>query len=146
MKKILSSFSIVCLFLAFSAAAVSDYTPQAFSMQKIKKDNEKFTLELVKTQDILKEVSMKNHSVFTVGFCAETEKVIGNAKTKLANKQLGAIVANKVNSDGYPFNDDKNTLCYLSAEKTLFFEQDLKMNLAKRLLKEIYTDFKNTQM
>jgi len=69
-----------------------------------------------------------------------------NAKIKLANKQLGAIVANKVNSDGYPFNDDKNTCCYISTEKTLFLEQDLKMNLAKRLLKEIYTDFKNAQM
>ena len=76
------------------AAAVADYRPASIVGRKIKKDKERLTLELVRNPDILAEVA--DRKLLKVGFAAETEDLIENARAKLAGKRLDLIVANPV--------------------------------------------------
>ena len=76
------------------AAAVADYRPTSIVGRKIKKDKERLTLELVRNPDILAEVA--DRKLLKVGFAAETEDLIENARAKLAGKRLDLIVANPV--------------------------------------------------
>ena len=85
-------------------AAICDYQVKKYAPQKIKK-SASMNLELVSTPDILKTIRGLYPNLFMVGFAAETENVIKNAKTKLANKQLDMIVANDV-SNNKVFNQD----------------------------------------
>jgi phosphopantothenoylcysteine decarboxylase/phosphopantothenate--cysteine ligase len=87
------------------AAAVADYQPERESKSKIKKDAETMTLELVKTPDILTEVK---GSFVRVGFAAESEDVVANARKKLGRKNLDLIVANDITSAGSGFGADTN--------------------------------------
>ncbi len=89
------------------AAAVADYQPRSAAKGKIKKEaaGASLTLELVKTPDILAEVK---GSFIRVGFAAETENVVANARKKLASKQLDLIAANDVTSPDSGFGVDTN--------------------------------------
>ncbi|MEK6537813.1 MAG: bifunctional phosphopantothenoylcysteine decarboxylase/phosphopantothenate--cysteine ligase CoaBC, partial [Nitrospirota bacterium] len=99
------------------AAAVSDFKPAVVVNSKIKKGNIPsfykesaggITLNLVKTQDILSEILEKKGKQFIVGFAAETEDMVANAKKKLISKQLDMIVANDVCKEGAGFEVDTN--------------------------------------
>ena len=91
------------------AAAVSDFKPAVVVNSKIKKENAGgMTLNLVKTQDILSEILEKKGKQFIVGFAAETEDMVANAKKKLVSKQLDMIVANDVCREGAGFEVDTN--------------------------------------
>src|SRR4030066_1233725 len=98
------------------SAAVSDFKPAAGSDSKLKKDklpsaykdSEGITLNLVKTQDILSEISGKKGKQFIVGFAAETENVVANAREKLISKDLDMIVANDITKTGAGFEVDTN--------------------------------------
>ena len=92
------------------AAAVSDYRPKAKAKQKIKKEEENQTLELVKNPDILAELgSMKvDFPRVLVGFSAETEDLTDNARQKLEKKNLDMIVANDVSREDAGFDSDTN--------------------------------------
>ena len=98
------------------SAAVSDFKPAEVSDSKIKKDNlpslykdaEAITLNLVKTQDILSEISGRKGKQFIAGFAAETENVVANAKEKLISKKLDMIVANDITKAGAGFEVDTN--------------------------------------
>ena len=91
------------------AAAVSDFKPAVVVNSKIKKENAGgMTLNLVKTQDILSEILEKKGKQFIVGFAAETEDMVANAKKKLDSKQLDMIVANDVCREGAGFEVDTN--------------------------------------
>ena len=79
------------------AAAVADYMPRSPAAQKIKKSTAGLTIEMVKTPDIISEVKGK---FLKIGFAAETEDLIANAKKKLTNKALDMIVANDVSIKG----------------------------------------------
>jgi phosphopantothenoylcysteine decarboxylase/phosphopantothenate--cysteine ligase len=92
------------------AAAVSDYAPEKFADQKIKKDQDTVTLTLVKTPDILAEVAALAGGPFTVGFAAETHDVEAYARGKLSNKALDMIAANRVGVPGSGFGSDDNAL------------------------------------
>lgn len=82
------------------AAAVSDFTPSQTAAQKIKK-SEKLELKLVKTPDILMELGRKKKSPQKlIGFAAETENLVANAKAKLKHKNLDLIVANHLSVSG----------------------------------------------
>jgi phosphopantothenoylcysteine decarboxylase/phosphopantothenate--cysteine ligase len=87
------------------AAAVADYRPAKFSQQKLKKGDETWSLEMVKTADILNEVQ---GNFVKVGFAAETENVLENAREKLAKKHLHLIVANDVTDPEGGFASDRN--------------------------------------
>lgn len=98
------------------AAAVADYAPANTAGAKIKKDGREFMiLELKKTQDILAEVSKKRaNGMFVVGFAAETNDVIGYARSKLKKKKLDMVVANDITKEGAGFNTDTNIATILT--------------------------------
>ena len=95
------------------AAAVADYTSKTIATQKIKKDEGGLTLELVKTPDILSEL---NGNFIKVGFAAETQDLIANAKKKLTNKALDMIVANDVSIKGTGFGADTNKVVIIKKD------------------------------
>jgi phosphopantothenoylcysteine decarboxylase/phosphopantothenate--cysteine ligase len=92
------------------AAAVSDYRPSDKSAQKIKKQNEIQSIELVRNPDILAELGNKrgNSRCILVGFAAETEDLLANATEKLRRKNLDMIVANDVSREDAGFESDTN--------------------------------------
>ncbi len=102
------------------AAAVADYKPKAVSDEKIKKNDAELNLELVKTDDILKEIVKNKKQQFVVGFALETNNEQENAKQKLVHKKLDAIVLNSLNDSGAGFGHDTNkvTIITTSKEKT----------------------------
>ena len=87
------------------AAAVADYKPVSVENQKIKKDADTWTIPLNKTPDILKEAQGK---FIKVGFAAETQDLLENAKVKVASKSLDLIVANDISVDSGVFGSDTN--------------------------------------
>src|ERR1700732_1128033 len=84
--------------IVIKTAAVSDYRAKSVSGQKIKRKGP-MTLELEPTADILKEITLRKTSQIVIGFAAETENVLENARQKLAAKHLDAIVVNDVSRD-----------------------------------------------
>lgn len=92
-----------------AAAAVADYRCADVAVQKIKKKSDDLSLLLQKTPDILAEVARLPQAPFTVGFAAETENLLDNARLKLKNKNLDMIAANQV-GEGLGFNVDENEL------------------------------------
>jgi phosphopantothenoylcysteine decarboxylase/phosphopantothenate--cysteine ligase len=92
-----------------SAAAVSDYRCREIACEKIKKTSDTLNLALARAPDVLATVARNDKRPFLVGFAAETEHVERNALSKLANKNLDMIAANKV-GDGLAFDKDDNAL------------------------------------
>jgi phosphopantothenoylcysteine decarboxylase/phosphopantothenate--cysteine ligase len=99
----------------FMAAAVSDYVPRAAS-SKIKKDGRSLTLTLEEGPDILEELGRKREERILVGFAAETESLLSNAKAKLARKNLDFIVANDVSRSDVGFEVDDNAVTILDRD------------------------------
>ena len=87
------------------AAAVADYQSKSVAEAKIKKEAPSLTLELVRTPDILTEVK---GNFLRVGFAAESEDIVANAKQKLEKKQLDIIVANDITDADSGFGTDTN--------------------------------------
>jgi phosphopantothenoylcysteine decarboxylase/phosphopantothenate--cysteine ligase len=94
--------------VVIKAAAVSDYRPKVVNQKKIKKGDSETTLALERTKDILEELGKKKGSRILVGFAAETEDLITNAKKKLQEKNLDLIVVNDVTKPGAGFGSDTN--------------------------------------
>ena len=94
--------------VVIKAAAVSDFRPKVMSQQKLKKANASRSLELEKTEDILAEIAKKKGDRILVGFAAETEDLIANARKKLMEKNLDFIVVNDVIKPGAGFGLDTN--------------------------------------
>jgi phosphopantothenoylcysteine decarboxylase/phosphopantothenate--cysteine ligase len=90
------------------AAAVSDYRPRRTSPEKIKKSKAELTLSLELNPDILSEAGKKKGRRLIIGFAAETENLLANARKKLAEKNLDLIVANDVSLPGAGFAVDTN--------------------------------------
>jgi phosphopantothenoylcysteine decarboxylase/phosphopantothenate--cysteine ligase len=90
------------------AAAVSDYRPATVSPAKLKKTEGPARLELVRTPDILRSLGAAKGGRFLVGFAAETEAVVANARKKRTEKRLDLIVANEVGTEGAGFASDQN--------------------------------------
>ena len=104
--------------LFVAAAAVSDYRPRVVAAQKIKKGPGSETLELSRTPDILAGLGDryggKAGGPVLVGFAAETEDVIANAREKLKAKRCDLVVANKVGVPGSGFGGDTNRVALVS--------------------------------
>ena len=95
------------------AAAVVDYQPKEVARAKIKKEAPDLTLELVRTPDILAEVK---GNLIKVGFAAESEDVIENARRKLEKKKLDLIVANDITAKESGFDVDTNKVTLIDRE------------------------------
>ena len=117
-------------------AAVADYRPVTFHESKIKKDTDKssLTLQLQENQDILKSVSELNERPYLVGFAADTDNLLSNAKKKLKNKRLDLIVANDVSNKeiGFDSNENEVTLITNSEEKLLVKQN--KKKISKKII------------
>lgn len=123
------------------AAAVSDYRVKSKSESKIKKENsESLTLELVKNPDILGLMSKsKKEGQIVVGFCAESENLIENAKNKILKKQCDYIVANDISNSDIGFSSDYNEVFVIDKSDNIKkIEKDTKNNVARKILEEIY--------
>lgn len=99
--------------VVIKAAAVSDYRPKEVSGSKLKKSASSLSLELERTRDILAEIGAKKGKRILVGFAAETEDLIANAKKKLKEKHLDLIVANDVTKPGAGFATETNQVKFL---------------------------------
>lgn len=123
-----------------AAAAVSDYRPDARAGSKIKKTKERLTITLEPTTDILAEVSgVRRDGLLVVGFAAETDRVVENARAKLMGKRLDAIIANDLTQDGAGFDGDTNVVTILSRDRAEPFTLPLmsKLETAHNVLDEI---------
>jgi phosphopantothenoylcysteine decarboxylase/phosphopantothenate--cysteine ligase len=94
--------------VVIKAAAVSDFRPKVLSQKKIKKGDSNSTLTLERTKDILEELGKRKGNRILVGFAAETENLMANAKKKLQEKNLDFIVVNDVAHPGSGFAGDTN--------------------------------------
>ena len=118
-------------------AAVADYRPARSETSKIKKQADSITLELVRTPDILARVAQQAKRPFTVGFAAETDQAIANAREKLHNKGLDLIAVNQVDEANNPFGSEENRLVLISQTDEIDLGRDSKTVLAEQLISEI---------
>ncbi len=122
--------------IVIKTAAVSDYRPKAAAPQKIKRRGP-MTLELEATHDILKELSLKKGAQIVVGFAAETENVLENARQKLVSKNLDAIVVNDVSREGVGFDSDRNAVTIISRDEVVEVRETTKWEVAQRVLDQV---------
>jgi len=122
------------------AAAVADYRPTQSARQKIKKAEREITLKLERTADILGDVAgLKRDDLLVIGFAAETENVLANAREKLRRKNLDAIVANDVTLEGAGFDTITNEVTVISRDRKAPIHVPLmpKTNVANIILDEV---------
>src|ERR1700688_654801 len=122
--------------IVIKTAAVSDYRAKSISGQKIKRKGS-MTLELEPTADILKEISQRKQSQIIIGFAAETENVLDNARQKLAAKQLDAIVVNDVSREGVGFDSDRNQVTIITHDEVAEVPETTKWEVAQRVLDQV---------
>jgi len=122
--------------IVIKAAAVSDFRPRAAADQKLKRGRQElFTLELQPTSDIIAEVARKaGAGQIIVGFAAETQNALENARRKLVEKSLHAIVANDVSCPGIGFDSDRNAVSIITAEEEIVVLETSKQEVARRVL------------
>ena len=124
--------------IVIKAAAVADYRPRDVADQKIKKKtDDALTVVMDKNPDILKTLgAQKTHQVL-VGFAAETQNLLENARDKVVKKNLDMIVANDVTAAGAGFNADTNIVKFLFANgEVRSLEQMPKVDVANCILDE----------
>jgi phosphopantothenoylcysteine decarboxylase/phosphopantothenate--cysteine ligase len=124
--------------VVIAAAAVSDYRPARASASKLKKTDGPMPLELVRTPDILKGLGAAKGARLLVGFAAETEDLLANARLKLEAKNLDLVVANDVTAAGAGFGGSTNAVVLLRRDGT---RRDVplasKREVADRILDEV---------
>ena len=122
------------------AAAVSDYRVKNKSEQKIKKDGNSLTIELVENPDILKEMSkIKRNDQIVVGFCAESQNLMEFAKQKISKKKCDYICANDISKKDIGFSSNDNELYIIDKEMNVcHIEKADKQIIAMKILEKIY--------
>lgn len=122
------------------AAAVADYRVKEVAPQKMKKTSEdEITLTLVKNPDILKEISAIKKSQIVVGFCAESENLIENAKEKIAKKGCDYLIANDISRKDIGFSSDYNEVTILDKNGNMTkIERADKATVARKIFEAIY--------
>ena len=124
--------------IVIKAAAVADYRPRDVAEQKIKKKtDDALTVVMDKNPDILKTLGAKKAHQVLVGFAAETQNLLENARDKVVKKNLDMIVANDVTAAGAGFNADTNIVKFLFANgEVRSLEQMPKVDVANCILDE----------
>ena len=130
----------------FMAAAVADFRVKETAEQKIKKSGgtDEITLTLVKNPDILKTIcnikKEKHLGVQIIGFCAESENLLTNAKEKISQKGCDYLIANDISRKDIGFGSDENEVHILNANGCIEkIEKASKENIAKEILKRIWS-------
>jgi phosphopantothenoylcysteine decarboxylase/phosphopantothenate--cysteine ligase len=131
--------------VVIKTAAVSDYRPKFEATQKIKRKCA-ISLELEPTADILSELARQKTSQVLVGFAAETENVLENARQKLASKSLDAIVVNDVSREGVGFDSDRNAVTIITHDDVVEVPETSKWDVAQRVLDQVVRLIQNRRM
>ena len=121
------------------AAAVADYRVKNYSVQKMKKgENEEINLELIKNPDILKELSINKTHQLIIGFCAESENLLENAKEKIQKKGCDYLIANDISRKDIGFGSDENEVTILNKNGEITkIEKASKNIIARKILEKI---------
>lgn len=127
--------------LFISCAAVADYRPTKVNPNKIKKDSNKQTIELVANKDILSDVCQLKDKPICIGFAAETENHINNAKQKLKNKQCDAIILNDVSNRAIGLKSDDNEVYFITRDGSDKINKNSKQIVAEKIIKKITQEF-----
>jgi phosphopantothenoylcysteine decarboxylase/phosphopantothenate--cysteine ligase len=122
--------------IVIKTAAVSDYRPKSIASQKLKRSGN-MTLELEPTADIVSEIARNKRSQLIIGFAAETENVLENARKKLLSKSLDAIVVNDVSHEGIGFDSDRNAVTIITHQDVVEVPETTKWEVAQRVLDQI---------
>ena len=120
--------------IAIASAAVADYAPKEVALEKIKKNDDSLTIELVKNPDILKTMGERKNHQFLVGFALETQHEEENAKTKLEKKNLDMIVLNSLRDTGAGFKSDTNKIKIITKTELKEFNLKSKNEVAEDIL------------
>lgn len=120
--------------IGIACAAVADYRPKTYSTEKIKKAEGDLTIVLERNPDILFNMGQKKQNQILVGFAAETENIVENAKKKLVKKNLDLIVAN--NAENMQKTTNTIQIIKKNGEKIDYKEQP-KSEIAKHIFNEI---------
>jgi phosphopantothenoylcysteine decarboxylase / phosphopantothenate---cysteine ligase len=122
--------------MVIKTAAVSDYRPKVSAPQKIKHSGP-VQLDLEPTADILAEIARNKQGQIIVGFAAETENVLENARKKLLSKSLDAIVVNDVSRDGVGFDSERNAVTIITQHEVIDVPETTKWEVAQRVLDQL---------
>ena len=119
--------------------AVADYSPTKVEGSKIKKDrsDSPLVLEMKENKDILKEVSELEDKPYMVGFAAETDDLLENARKKLETKKLDLIIANDVSDKSIGFDSNENEVTLITSSEELLLDRDSKKKISKKILEFI---------
>lgn len=121
------------------AAAVADYRPSHVNTEKTKKKDGDLSLELERTEDILKWLGEhKQKGQILCGFSMETENMLENSREKLKRKKIDMIVANNLKVEGAGFGTDTNVVTIITRDKEKALDKMTKEEVAHRLLSEIF--------
>ena len=120
-------------------AAVADYSPSKVESSKIKKkgNNEALVLKMKENQDILKTVSDMKDRPYMVGFAAETEDLLKNARKKLEKKKIDLIIANDVSDKSIGFDSEENEVTLITNSEEVLLDRSSKKKIAKRIVEFI---------
>src|SRR5271156_3532852 len=122
--------------IVIKTAAVADYRPKSAASQKIKRTGP-MTLELEPTVDILGEIKRYKQSQLIIGFAAETQNALENARKKLTSKSLDAIVVNDVSREGVGFDSDRNAVTIITQHEVVEVPETTKWEVAQRVLDQV---------
>jgi phosphopantothenoylcysteine decarboxylase / phosphopantothenate---cysteine ligase len=122
--------------IVIKTAAVADYRPKSVASQKIKRSGPT-SLELEPTADILSELAAKKTNQLVIGFAAETQNVLENARQKLSRKSLDAIVVNDVSHEGVGFDSDRNAVHIITHDEVVEVPETTKWNVAQQVLDQV---------
>jgi len=130
--------------IVIKSAAVADYKSKNYSNEKIKKSEGDLVLQFIRDNDILKTLGeLKKHQIL-VGFAAESNEVLENAKGKLEKKNLDYIVANDITDKEAGFAKDSNKVTIIKRKgEAIHLETMSKRAVANELFNVILEDFKN---
>ena len=129
--------------IAILAAAVADYCPATYSTEKIKKNDAEFSVQFVKTKDILAEArSVMNFQGTLVGFAAESQNLETNAREKCLNKQCDLIIGNDISRSDIGFDSSENEVLLVYPDRSESLPKDTKEHLAFHLI-EIIEDLRS---
>ena len=124
--------------VVIKAAAVADYRPAVLESKKLKRGAGGVTLQLEPTTDILAELGRDKGSRILVGFAAETDRVVENAREKLTRKGADMIVANDVTQQGAGFDTDTNVVTlFLRDGREILLPKLTKFEVANRILDQV---------
>lgn len=124
--------------IIIKAAAVADYRPAVVSSEKVKKKEGQMSIELERTDDILKYLGEnKREGQFLCGFSMETQNMISNSRAKLERKNLDIVAANNVKEAGAGFQGDTNVLTLITQKEETSLPLMSKEDAANKLLDKI---------